>query len=60
MLQTQNNSKVKLFSYNAPADKEEDNADADVGKDDAHPDLHRQRVHECENTRADLWSLLLL
>ena len=54
MLQTQNNSKVKLFSYNAPADKEEDNADADVGKDDAHPDLHRQRVHECENTRADL------
>ena len=40
-----------------PADKEEDDADADVGEDDAHPDLHWERVHERENTGANLWSL---
>ena len=43
-----------------PADKEEDDADTDVGKDNAHPDLHRERVHESENSRADLSSSIIV
>ena len=40
--------------HGSPADKEEDDADADVGKDHTHPDLHGERVHEGEDAGADL------
>lgn len=40
------------------ADEEEDDADADVGEDDAHPDLVGQRVHEAKDVRLEVDRLL--
>ena len=47
------------FKISPPADKEEHDADPDVGEHDTHPDLHGQRVHEGENTRAHLGQMLM-
>ena len=41
-----------------PTDEEEDDADADVGEDDAHPDLIGERLHEGHNARNVLLRLL--
>ena len=40
------------------ADEEEDNTDANVGKDDAHPDLVGQWIHEREDAGRLLGALL--
>ena len=39
-------------------DEEKDDADADVGEDDAHPDLVGQRVHEAEHVSLEVDGLL--
>ena len=44
-----------------PADQEEDDTDADVGEDDAHPDLVGERIHEGKDTWLFFqWSLIRL